>query len=114
MFRIAPAILFAHGHRPLEPASRVFANRHEIGFVRFKDPRILDRIAYHASYIVRPGSVDLGIKSISGSREANLLVLAGALQIMGSRGYALLIENGIETARAFGVRVATVVRDLLR
>ncbi len=71
------------------------------GMVYFKDPCILDHIAYHARYIARPGSVDLGIKSIAGSRAANSLVLAGALQIMGSRGYALLIEHGIETALAF-------------
>ncbi len=75
------------------------------GMVFFKDPYILDQIAYHARYIARPGSVDLGIKSISGSREATSLVLAGALQIMGSRGYALLIEHGIEAARAMAEEI---------
>ncbi len=71
------------------------------GMVYFKSPYILERIAYHARYIARPGSVDLGIKSIAGSREANSLILGSALQIMGSQGYALLIEHGIETAQAF-------------
>jgi glutamate decarboxylase len=71
------------------------------GMVYFKDPTIMDSIRYHSNYVNRPTSVDLGIKSPSGSREANSLVLDSALKIMGSRGYALLIDHGIETARKF-------------
>lgn len=71
------------------------------GMVYFKDPYALDAVAYHARYINRPGSVDLGIKSLSGSREANSLILDSALKIMGTNGYALLIDNGIRTAREF-------------
>lgn len=71
------------------------------GMVYFKDPAIMDNVIYHANYVNRPGSVDLGIKSPSGSREANSLILDSALKIMGSRGYALLIDHGIETARKF-------------
>ncbi|MDY6904299.1 MAG: putative pyridoxal-dependent aspartate 1-decarboxylase [Thermodesulfobacteriota bacterium] len=71
------------------------------GMVYFKNPLIMDAISYHANYVNRYGSVDLGIKSLSGSREANSLVLDSALKIMGKKGYALLIEHGIETARKF-------------
>jgi glutamate decarboxylase len=71
------------------------------GMVYFKDPTIMDNVIYHANYVNRPGSVDLGIKSPSGSREANSLILDSALKIMGTRGYALLIDHGIETARKF-------------
>lgn len=71
------------------------------GMVYFKDPHALDAIAYHARYINRPGSVDLGRKSLSGSREANSLILDSALKIMGTNGYALLIDHGIRTAGAF-------------
>jgi len=71
------------------------------GMVYFKDPEIMDQVIYHAHYVNRPGSVDLGIKSPSGSREANSLILDSALKIMGSRGYALLIDHGIETASEF-------------
>jgi len=71
------------------------------GMVYFKDPRALESIAYHANYIVRRGSVDLGIRTLSGSREANSLILSSALDIMGAEGYALLIDHGIETARWF-------------
>lgn len=71
------------------------------GMVYFKDPRALESISYHANYIVRRGSVDLGIRTLSGSREANSLILSSALDIMGTEGYALLIDHGIETARWF-------------
>lgn len=71
------------------------------GMVYFKNPRIMDAIAYHAAYINRPGSVDLGIHSLVGSRAAVSLILGSALDIMGSGGYALMIDHGIETARLF-------------
>lgn len=71
------------------------------GMVYFKDPLALDTIAYHARYVNRKGSVDLGIKTLEGSREASSLILDAALKIMGSRGYGLMIEHGIETARFF-------------
>ncbi len=71
------------------------------GMVYFRNPVIMDAVAYHAAYINRPGSVDLGIHSLEGSRAANSLVLGSALEIMGKGGYALLIEHGIETAKAF-------------
>ncbi|NOX34013.1 MAG: putative pyridoxal-dependent aspartate 1-decarboxylase [Deltaproteobacteria bacterium] len=71
------------------------------GMVYFKDPKALDQIVYHARYVNRPGSVDLGIKTLEGSREANSLILDSALKIMGAKGYALMIEHGIETAGQF-------------
>lgn len=71
------------------------------GMLYLKDPLKLDIIAYHANYVNRRGSVDLGIKTLSGSREANSLILDCALKIMGAKGYALLIDHGIETAAAF-------------
>ena len=69
------------------------------GMVYFKDPYAMDVVRYHANYVNRHGSVDLGIKSLPGSREANSMILDSALKIMGKKGYALLIEHGIETAR---------------
>jgi glutamate/tyrosine decarboxylase-like PLP-dependent enzyme len=71
----------------------------------FKDPGALDRIVYHAGYVNRKGSVDLGIKTLEGSREASSLILDSALKIMGSQGYALMIEHGIETARLFAQKI---------
>lgn len=75
------------------------------GMVYFKNPLHMDSVAYHANYINRRGSVDLGIRSLSGSREATSLILDCTLKIMGSRGYALLIEHGIETARRFAEEI---------
>ncbi|MBU2622353.1 MAG: aminotransferase class V-fold PLP-dependent enzyme, partial [Proteobacteria bacterium] len=75
------------------------------GMVYFKNPCHMDSIIYHANYVNRLGSVDLGIKSLSGSREANSLILDSALKIMGSGGYALLIEHGIETAKSFAEEI---------
>jgi glutamate decarboxylase len=69
------------------------------GMVYFKNPTILNNVEYHANYVARQSSVDLGMKTLSGSREANSLILDSALKIMGSKGYALLIEHGIETAK---------------
>ena len=75
------------------------------GMVYFKDPRALDQIVYHARYVNRPGSVDLGIKTLEGSREANSLILDSALKIMGSKGFALMIEHGIEIAGQFAAMI---------
>lgn len=75
------------------------------GMVFFKDPQAMDAVAYHAAYINRPGSVDLGIRSLVGSRSATSLVLGSALDIMGSGGYALLIDHGIDIARAFAEEI---------
>lgn len=71
------------------------------GMVFFRDPAAMDAVAYHATYINRPGSVDLGIRSLVGSRSATSLVLGSALDIMGTGGYALLIDHGIDIARIF-------------
>ena len=75
------------------------------GMVFFKDPKAMDAVAYHAAYINRPGSVDLGIHSLVGSRPATSLVLGSALDIMGSGGYALLIDHGIDAAREFAEEI---------
>ena len=75
------------------------------GMVYFKHPSIMDAVAYHANYVNRPSSVDLGIKSLAGSREATSLIIDSALKIMGTRGYALLINHGIETARSFAKEI---------
>jgi glutamate decarboxylase len=76
------------------------------GMVFFRDPASMDAVAYHAAYVNRPGSADLGIRHLEGSRPAASLVLGGALAIMGRRGYAVLIEHGIDTARRFAAAIA--------
>ena len=77
------------------------------GMVYFKNPKAMDAVAYHSAYVNRPGSVDLGIRSIVGSRAATSLVLGNALEIMGKKGYALLIDHGIELAKEFASEIQT-------
>ncbi|MCK5543167.1 MAG: putative pyridoxal-dependent aspartate 1-decarboxylase [Desulfobacterales bacterium] len=75
------------------------------GMIYFKDPLSMDQIAYHSNYVNRPGSVDIGIKTLEGSREANSLILDSSLKIMGSRGYALMIDHSIKTTKEFAKEI---------
>ncbi len=75
------------------------------GMVYFKAPEQMDVVRYYANYVIRPGSADLGMKTLSGSREAVSLILDSALKIMGTKGYGLLIEHGIETAKLFAKEI---------
>ena len=103
---------YAHLLSGIERADSVTIDGHKqfympmgTGMVYFKNPLALDAIAYHARYVNRKGSVDLGIKTLEGSREAACLILDASLKIMGSKGYALMIDHGIETARAFAEKI---------
>ncbi|VFQ45704.1 pyridoxal-dependent decarboxylase [Desulfoluna butyratoxydans] len=103
---------YAHLLKGIEEVDSVTIDAHKqfympmsSGMVFFKDPTSLDAVAYHANYIIRKGSVDLGSKTLSGSREANCLILDSAFKIMGSRGYGMLINHGIELARSFAEEI---------
>jgi len=103
---------YAHLLSGIERADSVTIDCHKqfympmtAGMVYFKDPNALDAIAYHARYVNRKGSVDLGIKTLEGSREASSLILDASLKIMGARGYGLMIDHGIETAKAFAEKI---------
>ncbi len=71
------------------------------GLVLFKDPATLSSIEHHAQYIIRKGSKDLGSHTLEGSRPGMAMLVHSALQIIGRRGYQLLIDQGIEKAAAF-------------
>lgn len=99
---------YAHKLKGIERADSVTIDGHKqffmpmtCGMVFFRNPLAMNHIAYHSNYVNRQGSVDLGIKTLEGSREANSLILDSALKIMGTRGYALMIDHGIETAKLF-------------
>lgn len=99
---------YSHKLKGIERADSVTIDGHKqffmpmtCGMVFFRDPLAMNSIAYHSNYVNRQGSVDLGIKTLEGSREANSLILDSALKIMGTKGYSLMIDHGIETARKF-------------
>lgn len=71
------------------------------GMVVFKDPTALASIEHHARYIIREGSKDIGSKTLEGSRPAMAMLVHAALHIMARKGYELLIDLGIDSARRF-------------
>ncbi|NVK41239.1 MAG: putative pyridoxal-dependent aspartate 1-decarboxylase [Oceanospirillaceae bacterium] len=76
-----------------------------VGLVLFRDPAALKSIEHHAQYIIREGSKDLGSATLEGSRPGMAMLVHSALKIIGRRGYALLIDNGIGLARRFADRI---------
>jgi len=75
------------------------------GMVVFKDPTALSAIEHHAAYILRHGSKDLGSHTLEGSRPGKALLVHAGLSIIGRKGYELLIDLGIERAKAFAERI---------
>ncbi|MCW8889190.1 MAG: putative pyridoxal-dependent aspartate 1-decarboxylase [Sedimenticola sp.] len=71
------------------------------GMVLFKNPASLASIEHHAEYILRKGSKDLGSHTLEGSRPGTAMLVHSALNIIGRKGYELLIDKGIATARNF-------------
>lgn len=75
------------------------------GMVLFKDPESLQSIELHAEYIIRRGSRDLGQQSLEGSRPGMALLVHAGLNIIGRKGYEMLIDQGIEKAKHFAQMV---------
>ncbi len=71
------------------------------GMVLFKDPTTLDAIEHHAQYVIRKGSKDLGTTSLEGSRPGMAMLIQSGLKIIAREGYEILIDQGIEKAKAF-------------
>jgi putative pyridoxal-dependent aspartate 1-decarboxylase len=98
--------LFSDQHRHklagIERADSVTIDGHKqlylpmgIGLLLLRDPKAAQVIERHARYIVRKESIDLGKRSLEGSRSGMALLLHAALTIIGHRGYGFLIDEGI-------------------
>ena len=72
----------------------------------FKDPQLLNAVATTARYQAQPDTFDVGRFTIEGSRSAISLCLHGALNIIGKKGYEILINHGIEKAQYFSRLIA--------
>lgn len=99
---------YRHLLKGIERADSVTIDAHKqlyvpmgCGMVVFKDPATLAGIEHHAEYIIRKGSKDLGSHSLEGSRPGMAMLIHSGLRIMARKGYELLIDLGIEKARAF-------------
>lgn len=106
------ATLFSEHNRGLlsgiERADSVTIDAHKqfyvpmgAGMVLFKDPKQLSSIEHHAQYIIRQGSKDLGSHTLEGSRPGMALLVHAGLNIIGRKGYELLIDQGIDKAHYF-------------
>ncbi|CAA0090442.1 Aspartate 1-decarboxylase [BD1-7 clade bacterium] len=71
------------------------------GMVVFKEPNLASSIEHHAEYVVRKGSKDIGSFSLEGSRSGMAMLVHSSLNIIGHKGYGILIDQGIEKARRF-------------
>ena len=104
--------LFSRRHRHLleglEQADSVTLDAHKqlyvpmgAGLCVFRRPETLSSVEHHAEYIIRRGSKDIGSHSVEGSRPGMAILVNAGLNIIGRRGYELLIDEGIEKAREF-------------
>ncbi|HAT43351.1 MAG TPA: putative pyridoxal-dependent aspartate 1-decarboxylase [Rheinheimera sp.] len=71
------------------------------GMVVFKHPSSAHAIEHHAEYILRKGSKDLGSQTLEGSRPGMAFLVHGCLQVIGRKGYEILINRSLEKARYF-------------
>ena len=75
------------------------------GLVVFKDPKKLKSIEHHAQYVVRRGSKDLGSTTLEGSRPGMAMLIHSGLKIIAKDGYEILINEGINKAKAFAAMI---------
>ena len=112
-------LLFSEKHRGrlagIERADSVTIDGHKqlylplgIGLLLLRDPHAARVIEKQAHYLSRPGSADLGRRSLEGSRPGNALFLHAGLHIFGRQGYAALVEESIRKAALLADRI----RDL--
>jgi len=99
-------VLFSEKHRHklagIEMADSVTIDGHKqlyipmgIGMVLLRNQHMAKVIEKNAAYTVREESIDLGKRTLEGSRPGMILYLQAALNIIGQKGYEFLIDEGI-------------------
>jgi glutamate decarboxylase len=71
------------------------------GMVLFKNPYSAKVIEKDAPYIIREGGVDLGKRSLEGSRPASIVYVDAVLRVLGHEGLGLLVDYGISLKTQF-------------
>ena len=108
--------LFSQKYRPLmagiEKADSVTVDAHKqlytpmgAGMVVFRDPAALEAIEHHAEYIIRKGSKDLGARTLEGSRPGMAMLVHAGFNIIGRKGYEILIDQNIDRAQRFAKQI---------
>ncbi len=71
------------------------------GMVVFKHPSAAHAIEHHAEYILRKGSKDLGSQTLEGSRPGMAMLVHACLQVIGRKGYEILINRSLRKSPLF-------------
>jgi glutamate decarboxylase len=109
-------LLFSAMHRGrlagIERADSVTIDGHKqmylplgMGLLLLRDPHAARAIEKQAHYLSRPGSADLGRRSLEGSRPGTSLFLHAGLHVFGREGYAALTDGSIRKARCLADRI---------
>ncbi|HEX2927282.1 MAG TPA: aminotransferase class V-fold PLP-dependent enzyme [Ruminiclostridium sp.] len=69
------------------------------GCLLFKNPALPEAIEKNAQYIIRKNTFDLGRRSLEGSRPSMSLYIHAGFSIIGSKGYGMLIDEGIRKTK---------------
>ncbi|MDY6840778.1 MAG: putative pyridoxal-dependent aspartate 1-decarboxylase [Pseudomonadota bacterium] len=99
---------YKHLLRGIDKADSVTIDAHKqlyvplgAGLVVFRDPSLASAVEHHAQYVIRKGSRDLGSTTLEGSRPGMSMLIHSGLKILAREGYEILIDQGIDKARAF-------------
>lgn len=115
----AGPLLFSPRHRNklkgIEQADFVTIDGHKqlylpvgTGILLMRDPKMAQAMEKTAHYTIRQESFDLGKRSIEGSRAASALFLHAALNVIGRKGYAFLMDEGIRKAAYLAQRIRSL------
>ncbi|MBN1962611.1 MAG: aminotransferase class V-fold PLP-dependent enzyme [Deltaproteobacteria bacterium] len=109
-------VLFSEQYRHLlsgiERADSVTIDGHKqlytpigLGTVLLRNPKLATGIEKVANYIAREASLDLGKRTLEGSRPALSLYVHAALATLGRRGLAWLIDQGMAKTKAMRAQI---------